>query len=252
MNTQSYGWRSIRLRLFLLFALVIAAVLFYAVSEVMTQWNTRGAMERGAQYSELSVQINGVVHELQKERGLSAGLIGSRGARFKGELDTQHQDTDKARAALDAWLAGADREQLDGAIEKALANAQASLAELQATRGRVTGLSIPGTDSFNYYTGAIERLITAIDIAASAAEEIELSRGMNAYLMFVLAKEQAGRERASANGLFAADNAADTALHRRIITILTAQDTYLANFRSLAPQAWIDGLQKVLDSETGR
>ena len=121
MNTQSYGWRSIRLRLFLLFALVIAAVLFYAVSEVMTQWNTRGAMERGAQYSELSVQINGVVHELQKERGLSAGLIGSRGARFKGELDTQHQDTDKARAALDAWLAGADREQLDGAIEKALA-----------------------------------------------------------------------------------------------------------------------------------
>ena len=252
MNTQSYGWRSIRLRLFLLFALVIAAVLFYAVSEVMTQWNTRGAMERGAQYSELSVQINGVVHELQKERGLSAGLIGSRGARFKGELDTQHQDTDKARAALDGWLAGADREQLDGAIEKALANAQASLAELQATRGRVTGLSIPGTDSFNYYTGAIERLITAIDIAASAAEEIELSRGMNAYLMFVLAKEQAGRERASVNGLFAADNAADTALHRRIITILTAQDTYLANFRSLAPQAWIDGLQKVLDSETGR
>ena len=69
MNTQSYGWRSIRLRLFLLFALVIAAVLFYAVSEVMTQWNTRGAMERGAQYSALSVQINGVVHELQKERG---------------------------------------------------------------------------------------------------------------------------------------------------------------------------------------
>ena len=46
MNTQSYGWRSIRLRLFLLFALVIAAVLFYAVSEVMTQWNTRGAMRR--------------------------------------------------------------------------------------------------------------------------------------------------------------------------------------------------------------
>jgi len=75
---------------------------------------------------------------------------------------------------------------------------------------------------------------------------------MNAYLMFVLAKEQAGRERASVNGLFAADNAADTTLHRPIITILTAQDTYLANFRSLAPQAWIDSLQKVLDSETGR
>ena len=30
----------------------------------------------------------------------------------------------------------------------------------------------------------------------------------------------------------------DVALHRRIVTILTAQDTYLANFRSMAPQPW--------------
>ncbi|HRP24171.1 MAG TPA: nitrate- and nitrite sensing domain-containing protein [Thauera sp.] len=252
MNTQSYGWRSIRLRLFLLFAIVIAAVLSYAVSDVATQWNTRNAMERGAQYSQLSVQINGVVHELQKERGLSAGFIGSRGDRFRAELASQHQDSDKARAALDGWLAAAERAQLSDAIQKALADAQARLAELQTTRGRVSALSIPGPDSFNYYTGTIERLITVIDIAASAAEEVELSRGMNAYLMFVLAKEQAGRERASINGLFAADAAADVPLHRRIITILTAQDTYLANFRSMAPPAWSDALQTVLDSEAGR
>ncbi|MDV7396223.1 nitrate- and nitrite sensing domain-containing protein, partial [Arthrospira platensis SPKY1] len=104
----SYGWRSIRLRLFLLFAIVIAAVLFYAVTDVVTQWATRNAVERGVQYSQLSVQINAVVHELQKERGLSAGFIGSRGGRFRDELGTQHQDTDKARAALDAWLASDD------------------------------------------------------------------------------------------------------------------------------------------------
>jgi methyl-accepting chemotaxis protein len=251
MNDQSYGWRSIRLRLFLLFALVIAAVLFYALRDVMTQWHTRDAMERGAQYSALSVQINGLVHELQKERGLSAGFIGSRGGRFKAELETQRQDTDKARAALDAWLAGAERAQLSGAIEKSMAAAQARLAELQATRGKVTVLGLPGQESFNYYTGTIERLVAVIDLAASAAEEIELSRGMNAYLMFVLAKEQAGRERASINGLFAADAAADVALHRRIVTILTAQDTYLANFRSTASQPWIEGLQTVLDSDVG-
>ena len=252
MNTQSYGWRSIRLRLFLLFAIVIAAVLFYAITDVMTQWTTRNAMARGVQYSQLSVQINAVVHELQKERGLSAGFIGSRGGRFKAELATQQQDSDKARAALDAWLAGTERQTLGGQIEKALAEAQTRMAELQTVRSRVNGLSIPGPESFNYFTGTIERLITVINIAASAAEEVELSRGMNAYLMFVLAKEQAGRERASVNGLFAANAAADLALHRRIITILTAQDTYLSTFRSLAAQEWQDALQRVLDSEPGR
>ncbi|KAI5912787.1 nitrate- and nitrite sensing domain-containing protein [Thauera sp. 2A1] len=252
MSTQTYGWRSIRLRLFLLFALVIAAVLLYAVRDVMTQWHASEAMARGTQYAALSVRINGVVHELQKERGLSAGYIGSRGARFTPELAQQQASTDKAREALDAWLVTADPAVLGDAILKAVSAAQQRLGELQGTRGRITSFGLSGTDSFAYYTGTIEGLVAAVEIAANAAEDVQLSRGMSAYLMFVLAKEQAGRERASVNGLFASDGPADVSLRRRIITILTAQDTYLSNFRSMAPKAWTDALQAVLDSEHGR
>ena len=95
--TRDYEWLDAAVVLFALgIVAFIAAVLSYAVSDVLTQRNSRNAMERGAQYGALSVQINGVVHELQKERGLSAGFIGSRGERFKTELGIQHQDTDKA------------------------------------------------------------------------------------------------------------------------------------------------------------
>lgn len=38
MSAQAYGWRSVRLRLFVLFALVIAGVLFYSISDLVTQW----------------------------------------------------------------------------------------------------------------------------------------------------------------------------------------------------------------------
>ncbi len=103
MSTKSYGWRSIRLRLFLLFAFVIAAVLFYALKDVGTQWQTREAMTRGQLYSALSVRINGVVHELQKERGMSAGFIGSRGARFRSNW--RHSTATPTRHAL-PWTAG--------------------------------------------------------------------------------------------------------------------------------------------------
>ena len=48
MNTQSYGWRSIRLRLFLLFALVIAAGPFFAPPPVLYQWGHTGAQARAA------------------------------------------------------------------------------------------------------------------------------------------------------------------------------------------------------------
>jgi methyl-accepting chemotaxis protein len=252
MSTKSYGWRSIRLRLFLLFAFVIAAVLFYALKDVDTQWQTREAMTRGQLYSALSVRINGVVHELQKERGMSAGFIGSRGARFRSELATQHGDTDKARAALDGWLGEADPAVLGSAMMEAVSAAQKRLSELQDTRAKVSGLSIAGPESFAFYTSTIEQLVKGLEIAANAAEDVGLARGMTAYLMFVRAKEEAGRERASINGLFAANSPADVALHRRIITILTAQETYLSTFRSMAPKAWNDALQAVLDSEPGR
>ena len=251
MNTQSYGWRSIRLRLFVLFAAVIAAVLFYAGRELGAQWQLRGAMERGMQYSELAVHINGVVHELQKERGLSAGFIASRGARFKSELGTQHADTNTARSALDSWLASGGRARLEGS-NKTIEEARSELARLDATRAQISALELAGADSFNYYSASIERLTRVLEIAVAQAAELELARGMNAYLMFVLAKEQAGRERASINGLFAANAAADVKLHRRIITILTAQDTYLANFRTLAPPTWVVGLNAALDSSSGR
>ncbi|MDO9600373.1 MAG: nitrate- and nitrite sensing domain-containing protein [Azoarcus sp.] len=248
---NNYGWRSIRLRLFLLFALVIAGVLYYASSDLMRQWRSMATLERSAQLGELSVQINGVVHELQKERGLSAGFIGSQGTRFANELGSQRGDSDRAREALERWL-GNTAGALPSAIADALSQAQAQLRDLQSKRAEVTALTLPGPASFAYYTGTIEKLLGVVERATAAADEAEIVRGMTAYLMFASAKEQAGRERASINGLFAANQPADVALHRRIITIITAQDTYLANFQPMALPDWNTAFQAVLDSAEGR
>ena len=251
MNNNTYGWRSIRLRLFLLFALVIAGVLFYAASDLLRQWNAMVDLERSARLGELSVRVNGVVHELQKERGLSAGFIGSRGERFRNELDTQRRDSDKATKVLDDWLS-ADSAALPPAIRSAVSDAQGQLRELGDKRAQVSALGLAGPASFAYYTTTIERLLAIVERAAAAGEEVQIVRGMTAYLMFVSAKEQAGRERASINGLFAANQAADVPLHRRIITIITAQDTYLASFRPMARSEWNAGLDAIFSSAEGQ
>ena len=251
MNNNTYGWRSIRLRLFLLFALVIAGVLFYAASDLLRQWHAMVDLERSARLGELSVRVNGVVHELQKERGLSAGFIGSRGERFRNELDTQRRDSDKATKVLDDWLS-ADSAALPPAIRSAVSDAQGQLRELGDKRAQVSALGLAGPASFAYYTTTIERLLAIVERAAAAGEEVQIVRGMTAYLMFVSAKEQAGRERASINGLFAANQAADVPLHRRIITIITAQDTYLASFRPMARSEWNAGLDAIFTSAEGQ
>ena len=52
-------------------------------------------MEEIELIAELSTLISSLVHETQKERGLSAGLIGNKGSKFKNELTTQKKLTDK-------------------------------------------------------------------------------------------------------------------------------------------------------------
>lgn len=233
MRLGKYGLQSIRLKLFFLFALVTVGVLYYAGTDLVSQWRTIETLDQNARLAELSVELSGVVHELQIERGLSAGHIGSRGARFGGELAEQRDATDRARERLDEWLADTGTSALGEDIRLALTNAAQQLAALAGQREGVSALSSSGPVSFNYYTGTIEALLGIIERSAAAADHPQLLRRMNAYLSFIRAKEQAGRERASVNVLLAADQAADVALHRRIITILTAQQTHLDNFRSV-------------------
>ena len=50
-----------------------------------------------APLTELSVVYSELVHELQKERGMTAGFLGSGGTQFASKLKNQRQDTDKKR-----------------------------------------------------------------------------------------------------------------------------------------------------------
>ncbi len=251
MNFNKFGWSSIKLRLFLLFALVIASVFFYAGSDLLSQWRAMKTLEQNTQLGSLSVEVSAVVHELQIERGLSAGHIGSRGARFGTELNQQREASDRARASLEAWLSGANMLQFSDGVQAAIVDSTSQLAQIAEQRGRVSALTSTGPESFAYYTGSIERLISVIEQAAAAADNAVLVRGMNAYLTFINAKEQAGRERASLNVLFASDRGAELELHRRIITILTAQQTYLDSFRGMATPEWLRTLDGILEGQAG-
>ncbi|MDY0074199.1 MAG: nitrate- and nitrite sensing domain-containing protein, partial [Thauera sp.] len=249
MEAGKYGWRSIRLRLFALFALVIACVLYYAIADLARQWQARSTLSASVRLSEFSVHLSGLIHELQKERGLSTGFVGSGGSNFRVELDAQRSESDRHRAALQSWVA--ESAALPPAVVAALDTAGRSLAALAGKRSEVGSLSLSSGAAFGYYSDTIGDLLAVLERSAAAAEAAELVRDMTTYLMFVSAKEQAGRERAALNGLFAANQRASLELHRRVIAIITAQDVHLDGFRARAPEQWADALDGVLRSAVG-
>ncbi|UOM35869.1 methyl-accepting chemotaxis protein [Acuticoccus sp. I52.16.1] len=185
-----------------------------------------------------------LAHELQKERGLSAGFIGAGGGEFSPLVKEQWRQTDAAQAALVAAL---DDSALIGAMAEQANTAVAALAALPRMRDQVTTLSTTIADMSAAYTATINELLTTASMVAYGVDDLETSRSAYFYVAIMRAKEQAGLERAAGaagfgKGYFPAP------IYRRFVQ-LGAEQAAIFNFaltQGTAAQGQI--LSEALDS----
>ena len=252
MSLHRGAFKTLRTRLLALIAILGSALFFYSVSNMLNDWRTLDRLHDVGHYKEVAVAASNLIHELQKERGLSAGFIGSKGGRFAPELREQRALTDKAAAGIQSVLKEVPPEILTPAIRKASTEAEQSLATAASKRQAIDALSLPGPDSFAFYTTTIEHLTELVAQAANRADEASVARVLNTHLMFINAKEQAGRERATLNAAFSANVAMDQSLYRRFVTIVGAQAVYIRNFESLADPEIVKAWQDVMESAAAK
>jgi methyl-accepting chemotaxis protein len=114
------------------------------------------------EFSSLAVKMSAAVHEMQKERGMSSGYLGSAGATFGAELESQRGGTDakikKLRDFVSTLKAGKSNEKFN----KALSDALSLLGTLGAKRAEVDARSITAGDAVAYYTGINTAFLDAI------------------------------------------------------------------------------------------
>jgi methyl-accepting chemotaxis protein len=236
MNTPDNISRGMttRTQLLLMLAFPIASLIVFAALSVRNSLADLNAVRQARTTIEIAVASSHLVHEQQKERGLSAGFLASNGQRFKQELTAQRQSTDAKleqlrKLAINIDAAAAPGESLGAAATVAVESA----AALLETRPQVDGLAIKPGESIVRYTAAITAGLEVISSVAKGASDAQLARDATAYLMLANAKEYAGRERANLNAAFAA-NAFDPESYRRFVGIVAGHDLYLQAFRTYA------------------
>ncbi len=225
---------TLRGRLLLLFGAVLAGTLYYSIGSLASDWRLLRQSQQIAAIERTAVAVSAVVHELQKERGLSAGMIASKGTKFTAEVDRQRSDTDGRHQALVTLVGKLEPGALPDSLRQRLADGMSNLQRLKEVRQKISGLQFSGADSFGFYTDAIDRLMAMLGLATSVTDQADIAKRMMGYVMFLHAKEQAGRERATANGAFAANVPLAVPVFQRLQSLITAQDIYLSNFRTLA------------------
>ena len=179
-----------------------------------------------------------LVHELQRERGMSNLYLGSAGQRFGAERLAQVAQTAHAEHALrqhfDQLDTQATQLRQGARLFARIAYVLHGLAALPALRQQVArGAWLPA-QATAAYTRLIAGLLAVIFEAADTASDPAISRLLVGFFNFMQSKELAGQERATGSALFASGQA-DDAGQQRLTYLIESQERALEVFAQFAP-----------------
>lgn len=192
----------------------------------------------------ISVAANNLVHELQTERGTSAGYLNSKGKNFKKNLSQQRLLTDEKHEILATALTKTDLSQFDKKFNQGLKDAQQDLQQITYYRKQVITLDIKLAKAIAYYTNLNTKLLNITNKAIFTANTPDTIRSATAYLNFLQSKERAGLERAiGAAGFGGGWN--DTLINK-FSHLIKVQNLYMDVAHSMST----DQKQNYLDEQT--
>lgn len=183
--------------------------------------------------SGLAVKISALVHETQKERGMTAGYLGSKGKKFTTELTGQRGNTDQKISDLKTFLSDFEGDAFGMEFRNKLGMALKRLDMVQGKRNSISSMSLSVTDAIWYYTKINTDFLDTIAVIERVNSNAEMSGILAAYTNFLKGKERAGIERAVLSNTFAADKFGP-GMFKKFSTLVTAQDVYGDVFLSFA------------------
>jgi len=225
---------TIRTKLLLLLLLPVLGLLFFSGREMLDKYSTLHEMRQTEHLVGLSVRTGALVHELQKERGLSSGFINAKGEKFKSELIKQRGLSDEQFKQLATFLAA--NPDAVTTVKPALDTAAKQQEKLADIRSKVDLLTIEGKESFGFYTAINFSYLDVVAAVGRNSREPELMRASIAYFGFSKAKEEMGKERATLNAVIAS-NAFNDETYQRTFGILAAQKSFLEGFSKFGSTA---------------
>jgi methyl-accepting chemotaxis protein len=210
--------------------LFLIAILLINSAESYTNLRQAASLKELAAIAALNTEI---AHEAQKERGMTAGFLGSKGLKFVDRLPAQRGETGKRIAALQDFLAHSKADKADPALREKLQTALAGIGKITALRQQVDALAIAGPEAIGFYTGVIHDFLATIPMIARTSPDQKIMKALTAYYNFVEAKERMGIERAVLSNTFANDSFAP-GMYRKCVEILSAQKVFLDTFQAFA------------------
>ena len=252
-------------KLTLLLSLPLVGLILYVAMSAIHDLRNWKNMEQAEVLMKLGVSVGNLTHQMQVERGSTAGFVQSRGGKFADVLPGYRADTDKNLALFKEAYAKID---LSG-LPTIKAGAEAALGKLGGLAGKreaATQLKISAPEAIGYYTGTINDLLGLVPLISEQINSKEIYRRIYSYQMFLDAKEHAGRERALMATVFTANRVELPEQYQMFLDLISAQKEHLEIFDETASDEErafyknklsgpitdeVEALRKVVNDKTG-
>jgi hypothetical protein len=202
--------------------------------------------------SELVIHLTQLIHQLQRERGMSNLFLASKGERSGDARSKQIAVSENMECRFRELLDQLDIEKISHTHSAKFFNniafALHTLDGLPSLRDQVGRQAVTADISCQHYTHQVAALLSVIFEAADLADDPVITRALVAMFNFMQCKEYAGQERALAAIGFAAGTFEQDDLDR-IAGLIEAQQSSLVTFREFAVDSHVAYWEKIEQSD---
>ncbi len=172
------------------FGLILMAFIFS-----LDTYNKHVNLDKLDKLIQLCTKTSLLIHEIQIERGASAGYLGNK-EEFSEILQLQRQKTNQRQTELINFLSHFNKENFNTEFNNNLTTALKELEKLEKYRERVTLNLIDSKEIIEYYTQLNKRFLYTILHVSKVSSNSELSLHLISYVNFLFAKDVVGIQRA--------------------------------------------------------
>ena len=221
---------NLKTRILILSSVPLLIAIIFAVTTAIGAWTKSNEMSSINKLAQYAPYVSGIVHEMQKERGRTAGFIATSGGGETSSLMIgQRQETDKVLKAFSDATNNFDAAFYGKDFQNLIKKARGTLVELQNKRGSIDASEMTVPQMAGYYTGTIADLLNIIKRVATLSTDNDISRQVTAYIGILEAKERAGQERAMGNGGYA-QGKFSAGGYKRFLELIAEQKAYTSVF----------------------
>ncbi len=183
----------------------------------------------------VGIEINHVVHELQKERSISTGFLSNQGATFSDELNEQRSKTDSTLNQYYTEISSKALKDLVGIHQEDIDQLNTWFDKLKVLRANIDAHDITSELSIESYSDINNMALNTVIRLIDETRDKQVAQQVHAIIYFLKAKENASIERAIGTQAFSLSHL-DFGLYNRFTRLVANQNSFFEAFQIIADE----------------